>query len=58
MIKRPHLRRTLSVSLLVLGGMLMLLAPANVWIGAVLALLGVVIELIAFGLAHGSDDKK
>lgn len=58
MIKHPHQRRALSASLIVLGGVLIFLAPDNVWIGAVLAILGIVIELIAFGLIHRNDDKK
>ena len=55
MIKHPQRRRALSVSLVILGGVLIFFAPGNVWIGAVLATLGIVIELIAFGLAHGSN---
>lgn len=58
MLKYSHWRRALSVGLVVLGGMLIFLAPANVWIGAVLAILGIVIELIAFGLGHRNGGKK
>jgi hypothetical protein len=58
MLKYSHWRRALSVGLVVLGGILIFLAPANVWIGSVLAILGIVIELIAFGLGHRSSGKK
>lgn len=58
MTKHPHLRRALSVGLVVLGGILIFLAPDDVWIGAVLAIVGIVIELIAFRLANSSDDRK
>ena len=36
MITNPRIKRILSISLLVLGGMLMFFAPENIWIGAVL----------------------
>lgn len=58
MFKPPHRRRALSVSLVVLGGILIFLAPDNVWIGAVLAIAGIIIELIAFKLAHSNNGKK
>lgn len=56
--KHPHRRRTLSAVLIVLGGVFFFLAPDNAWIGAVLAILGAVIELIAFGLARRSNQGK
>lgn len=58
MMKHPHRRRALSVGLIVLGGVLIFLAPDNMSLGAVLAVAGIVIELIAFGLARSNDDKK
>ncbi|MDP3842021.1 MAG: hypothetical protein Q8Q81_05410 [Oxalobacteraceae bacterium] len=58
MTKHPHLRRALSVGLVVLGGILIFLAPDDVWIGAVLAIAGIVIELIAFRLADSAKDGK
>lgn len=58
MIKHPHRRRALSAGLIVLGGVLIFLAPDDVWIGAVLAISGIVIEVIAFGLMHRNDDGK
>jgi hypothetical protein len=45
MMKDPRTKRKLSFSLLVLGGLLMFLAPENMWIGAVLFGLGVIMEI-------------
>jgi drug/metabolite transporter (DMT)-like permease len=58
MNKHPHRRRILSAILIVFGGVLIFLAPDNAWIGAVLAISGIVIELIAFGLARRGDDRQ
>lgn len=58
MTKHPHLRRALSIGLVVLGGILIFLVPDDVWIGAVLAIAGIVIELIAFRLADSAKDGK
>ncbi|WP_155837618.1 hypothetical protein [Herminiimonas sp. CN] len=58
MTQHPQLRRALSVGLVVLGCILIFLAPNNVWIGAVLAIAGIVVELIAFKLAKSNEDKK
>ncbi len=52
MIKNPHNRRILSYGMMLLGGMLIFLAPDDVWIGIVLALLGVGIELAGILLAR------
>ncbi|BCT67795.1 hypothetical protein NNRS527_01383 [Nitrosospira sp. NRS527] len=44
----PRNRRTkrfLSVLLLILGGMMMFLAPENIWIGAILFMLGLALEI-------------
>lgn len=57
MFRHRH-RRTLSTALIVFGGILFFLAPDNAWIGAVLAIAGVVVELIAFGLARKSNQEK
>jgi drug/metabolite transporter (DMT)-like permease len=57
MIKNPRRRRILSFGMIVLGGLLIFLAPDDVWIGIVLALLGVGIELAGIVLAH-SDSKQ
>ena len=45
MIGNPRTKRRLSLSLLVLGGLLMFLAPENIWIGAVLFVLGIAVEI-------------
>lgn len=45
MSSHPTLRRTLSLALVLLGGVLMLFAPAA-WIGAVPVALGCVLEVI------------
>jgi hypothetical protein len=56
MIKNRRRRRLLSFGMIVLGGLLIFLAPDDVWIGIVLALLGVGIELGGIMLSH-SDSK-
>lgn len=58
MLRQPHLRRAFSAVLVIVGAILIFLAPGNVWIGAAVAALGIVIELIAFWLARSSDDRK
>lgn len=45
MIKNPRSKRILSISLLVLGGILIFLAPENAWIGLVLLVLGLGVEI-------------
>jgi hypothetical protein len=46
MMKNPRSRRVLSVVLVIAGGVLIFLAPDHVWIGGVMAALGVGIEFI------------
>jgi drug/metabolite transporter (DMT)-like permease len=48
MIKNPRTRRAIAAIMVVLGAALMLLAP-EAWPGALLLILGVVLEL--FGIA-------
>lgn len=57
MIKNPRRRRALSFAMIFLGGLLIFLAPDDVWIGMVLALLGVGIELAGILLAHSGTAK-
>ena len=45
MIRNPRTKRKLSLSLLVLGGLLIFLAPENIWIGTVLFGLGIAVEI-------------
>jgi hypothetical protein len=52
MIKNPRNRRILAYGMILLGGVLIFLAPDDVWIGMVLALLGVGIELAGIMLSH------
>jgi hypothetical protein len=52
MITNPRTKRILSISLLVLGGILMFFAPENIWIGAILFSLGVGVEIAGLVLGH------
>ena len=52
MIRNPRTKRLLSVPLLILGGLLMFFAPENIWMGALLFLLGVGVEIAGLVLAH------
>lgn len=49
MIKNTRARRTIAAVMILLGGLLMLLA-AEVWQGALLLVLGVVLELVGIAL--------
>lgn len=51
MIRNPRIRRASAVIMVVLGAILMLLAP-EVWQGALLLALGVVLELLGIALEH------
>lgn len=52
MIKTPRTRRTLSLGLLILGGTIFFLAPANAWAGATLVALGIALEIAGIVLGH------
>ncbi|MDN5753359.1 MAG: hypothetical protein L0H15_08765 [Nitrosospira sp.] len=52
MIRNPRTKRFLSVTLLVLGGVLMFLAPENIWIGAMLFVLGIAVEIAGLVIGH------
>lgn len=56
MIKNPRTRRILSLGLLILGGVILLLAPANVWAGAILIALAIALaialEIVGAVLGH------
>ncbi|SDA12429.1 hypothetical protein SAMN05216315_103102 [Nitrosospira sp. Nsp18] len=45
MSRSRRTKRVLSVLLLIVGGMLMFLAPENIWIGAILFMLGLAMEI-------------
>jgi Na+/phosphate symporter len=47
MIRNPRTRRALSLLLLVLGGVFLFLAPEDIWIGVLLLVLGVGLEILA-----------
>ncbi len=52
MIKNPRSKRILSISLLVLGGVLIFLAPENAWIGTILLVLGLGVEIAGLVIGH------
>lgn len=52
MIKNVGMRRGLSLSLVVLGGVLLFLAPEDVWIGVLLVALGLGLEIIGAMVGH------
>jgi len=51
MVIRPRTRRTIAVILVVLGAVLMFLAPEE-WPGEVILILGVALELVGIALEH------
>jgi len=51
MIRNPRTRRASAMIMIVLGAILMFLAP-EVWQGALLLALGVVLELAGIALEH------
>jgi hypothetical protein len=51
MLRKRHPRRVLATFLVVLGGVLMFLAP-EVWTGLAVLVLGVAIELAGIALEH------
>lgn len=51
MIKNPRTRRASAVIMVVLGGILMFLAP-EAWPGALVLVLGIVLELVGIALEH------
>jgi hypothetical protein len=54
MLNNPRTKRILSVSLLILGGVLIFLAPEDIWIGVVLFAIGLGIEVAGVVLGHRS----
>ena len=54
MIKNVRTRRASATLMVVLGAILMLLAP-EIWAGLLLLILGVVLELAGIALAHKAD---
>jgi len=56
MIKNIRMRRASATVMVVLGAILMLLAP-EIWAGLLLLFLGVVLELAGIALAHKANTK-
>src|SRR6185312_4827743 len=52
MIRNRPARRTVALALVVLGGLLMVLAPP-IWIGAIPLAVGVLLEVVGITLEHG-----
>ena len=52
MIKNSRTKRLLSIPLFIVGGVLILLAPDNAWIGIILLSLGLAIEIAALIISH------
>ncbi len=52
MIRNRAVRRTVALVLVVLGGLLMMLAPP-IWIGAIPLALGILLEVVGIALEHG-----
>jgi hypothetical protein len=53
MLRKTHIRRPLSILLVVVGGMIMFFATET-WIGILLLVLGVAIEIIGITLKQKS----
>lgn len=54
MIKNKRMRRTGALVMIVTGAILMFLGP-DVWQGALLLGLGVIVELVGITLEHNAD---
>ena len=54
MIRNRSVRRSVAVALMVLGALLMLLAPP-VWVGAIPLALGVLLEVAGIVIEHGDE---
>lgn len=46
MIKNPRTRRSVSLALIIVGGILIFLAPDDIWVGVLLLGFGVSLELV------------
>jgi hypothetical protein len=58
MMANPRTKRKLSLSLLVLGGLLIFLAPEKNWVGTVLFGLGIAVEIAGAVLRQRSKTGK
>ena len=57
MIKNPRSRRTLSLALIIAGGVFIFLAPEDVWVGVLLLVFGVLLELAGALMKKRSVEK-
>lgn len=57
MIKNPRTRRILSLVLITVGGMLIFLAPEDVWIGVLLLVFGVLLDLAGALMKKQPEEK-
>ena len=58
MITHPRTRRIISAGLVVVGGLLIFLAPEHVLAGSVMAVLGAAIEVVAIIVGHGKKEMR
>ena len=56
MIRNPRVRRTSAAFMVVLGALLMLVAP-EIWAGLLLLILGALIELAGIALVHKENKR-
>jgi hypothetical protein len=56
LIRNPRLRRRISFGLIVLGGLLIFLAPEGLLFGWVIILLGIAVEILGIRLGHSQND--
>lgn len=55
-MKNPRTRRPVSLGLLILGGVLLFLAPENAWLGLAFVGLGILLEVAGIILTHRSGN--
>jgi drug/metabolite transporter (DMT)-like permease len=56
MIRNPKTRRALSAALMVIGGVLIFLAPEDIGVGVLLLALGLVLEVVGTLMHRQSGD--
>jgi hypothetical protein len=57
MMRSPRNRRALSLTLMVLGGLLIFLAPVNVWVGVIFVAIGIAVEVAGLILGHRNQGR-
>ncbi len=58
MLRNTRLRRSVATVLAVAGAVLLLLAPRNAWLGAVLLVAGVALEVVGLNLRHPDGESR